>query len=78
MENDKKKIKVLFASYSHRIVVYLFWLYFLIFILLFRELPIVFKYVFFLFTGVYLGYKLALWALKVLKKENHFPTHKLN
>ena len=61
--NLKKKA----AYYSQVIVGYVFWGYFLMFVFMYKSLPVVFTYFLFLFTGLFLGYKFSVWAAKTLK-----------
>ncbi len=63
--NDMKKWT---ASYSHIIVVRVFWAYFLFFILFHEQLHKVFTYLFFLVSGIYIGYNFAVFSYDYLNK----------
>ena len=57
------------AYYSEVFITYLFWTYFLFFVFFYKKLSIEFTYLLFLFLGLFLGYKFAMWSIKELKKE---------
>ena len=63
--NLRKKV----AYYSEVIIGYLFWVYFLFFVFFYKTLPVVYTYILFLLTGLFIGYKLAIWAMKTLKRK---------
>ena len=67
----KKTICQWLSLHSHIIVVYVFWGYFIGYVIAksFISLPIVFDYFLCAIGGIVLGYKLALWSVKILKKE---------
>lgn len=69
----KNKILYNIAYYTHIIISILFWLYFLMYVFFYRTLPNIYKYIFILLIGIYLGYTIAIWAVKYLKKnvQNH-------
>ena len=68
MENKTNKLITFLADNSHRIVAYFFWGYFLVFILFHQKLPEICTYVFFLLTGIYIGYKVAVLSIQLLRK----------
>lgn len=63
-----EKIKYWLADYSHVTIVYLFWGYFLIYSVFHSFLPEIFTYLFFLISGVYIGYKFAVFSYDYLRK----------
>lgn len=74
MRNFKRNI----AYYSQMILLYFTGVHFLMLVFFHKQLPLFFNYSFLLLLGALLGYKLALWAVKELKKDNRFPTHEQN
>jgi len=62
----KDKILKWLAVNSYMIIFYAFWLYFLIFIFTYSFLPVVFDYLFFILGGLYMGYKLSIFATDYL------------
>jgi len=71
----KSKIISWIYSNSFKIVSYSFWIYFL-FIIVFsfikKQLTELTSYVFWILLGIYLGYSLAIRAVKYLEKERNY------
>ena len=67
-----ERILLWLCDYSYRIITYLFWLYFLLVIALnfFDIKPSkIIAYVFWLLLGLYLGYSVALQAIKYMREK---------
>lgn len=64
-----KKLKYYFCYYSNYIITYSFYVYFFIYILggLYNK-SVVYNYALLLMFGMYLGYRLAVYAYDSLKK----------
>jgi hypothetical protein len=56
------------ALYSFQIIAYAFWFSLLAYVLYFRKLSIYFDYMLCLMIGLYLGYALAYYSIKRVKK----------
>jgi hypothetical protein len=68
----KRAIWKWLAINSHIVLVISFWIYFIVYVITktFLKLPVVFNYILCTIGGVLLGYKFALWSIRILKRMN--------